>query len=262
MDSERVALEISDGIATIRLARADAHNAIDARFVADFAAAVEGATAPGAARAILVHADGPSFTVGGDINHFRDHLDDLGDELRAMIEPYHRALAALADCAVPVVCAAQGLAAGGGLGILWASDIVIAGEDLKVSAAFARIALTGDGGWSYYLPRLVGLRRTLELVLENRALDAQEAREWGIVTRVLPTAEIAAEARRVAEGFANGPSLTLGQLRRLARAGAQSALHDQLADEVATIQPIAATGDAMEATSAFLERRAPQFRGA
>jgi len=259
--SPRVALEIADAVATIRLTRPDAHNAIDRRFVEDFADAVTGATAPGAARAILVLADGPSFTVGGDINHFREHADRLGEELTEMISGWHDALAALADCALPVACAAQGPAAGGGLGILWASDIVIAGDDLKVAAGFARIALTGDGGWSYYLPRLIGLRRSLELVLENRALNAQEALDWGIVTRVLPTAAIEAEARRVAEGFASGPTATLGSLRRLVRDSAVAPLREQLDAELAAIGPIAATADAAEATAAFLQRRAPQFSG-
>lgn len=256
----RVRVDSAGGIATIRLCRGDAHNAIDGRWVVDFSDAVNRATEPGAARAILLVADGPSFCVGGDIQHFSANADRLSDELDDMLAGYHSALAKLADCAVPVVCAARGLAAGGGLGMLWASDIVIAGDDLKVAPAFARIALSGDGGWSYYLPRLVGLRRALELVLENRVLDAQEALEWSLVTRVLPAGEVDAEARRVAERFAAGPSLTLGTLRRLARDSATKSLREQLDAEIAAIRPTADHPDAAEASAAFLERRPPRFQ--
>lgn len=256
----RVRLELADRIATIRLCRGDAHNAIDGRWVVDFAAAVDGATAPGAARAILILADGPSFNVGGDIEHFKAHAHRLSDEVSDMIAGYHSALAKLAECPVPVVCGARGLAAGGGLGLLWASDIVIAGDDLKVATAFARIALSGDGGWSYYLPRLVGMRRALELVLENRVLDAQEALEWSLVTRVRPAGEVDAEAYRVAERFAAGPSLTLGTLRRLVRDSATKSLREQLDAELAAIRPTADHPDAAEASAAFLERRPPRFQ--
>ncbi|HEX6390759.1 MAG TPA: enoyl-CoA hydratase/isomerase family protein, partial [Solirubrobacteraceae bacterium] len=165
-----VTLEIADDVATIRLARPEARNAIDPQFVADLRDAIKAASAPGAARAILVLAEGETFTVGGDLDHFTANAHRLGDELAAMIEPFHEALGDLAEAPVPVVCGARGAAAGGGLGLLWAADVVVAGEDLKVATGFARIALTGDGGWSYYLPRLVGIRRAQELVLENRVL--------------------------------------------------------------------------------------------
>lgn len=261
MTDARVTLEVADDVATITLRRADARNAIDRRFVEELGAAVDGAIAPGAARAVLLIADGPAFTVGGDIEHFRAHAERMGDEIHEMIDAFHGALGRLADCELPVVCGARGAAAGGGLGMLWASDIVIAGDDLKLATAFARIALTGDGGWSYYLVRLVGLRRALELLLENRALSAQEALDWGLVTRVVPAAEVADEARRTAARLAEGPTVTLGRLRRLARDGAARSLHEQLDAELGSIRDSAAAADAQEAVTAFLERRAPHFTG-
>jgi 2-(1,2-epoxy-1,2-dihydrophenyl)acetyl-CoA isomerase len=254
----RVTLEIAGDVATIRLTRADALNAIDPAWVSDLLSAVRGAAG---SRAILVLADGPSFTVGGDLGHFTENGDRLSDALHEMIEPFHVALDELAKTPAPVVCAAQGAAAGGGLGLLYAADVVIAGDDLKVATGFARLALTGDGGWSYYLPRLVGMRRAQELALEGRVLDAAEALEWGLVTRVLPVAEIEAEARRVAERFAAGPTLALAGMRRLLRESWGATVREQLTAELDTITATGETADAREGVTAFVQRRAPRFEG-
>jgi len=256
-----VTLEIADDIAVIRLARADAHNAIDPQWVAELLEAVQGACAPGAARAILVLADGPSFTVGGDLEHFTTNADRLSHELYSMVHALCEAVGDLAEAPVPVVCAVQGAAAGGGLGLLYAADVVIAGEDLKVATGFARLGLTGDGGWSYFLPRLVGIRRAQELALEGRVLGAAEALEWGLVTRVLPVAEIEAEARRVAERFATGPTLALGGMRRLLRESWGASVREQLAAELDAITAAGNTADGREGVTAFAQKRGPRFTG-
>jgi len=257
----RVTLQIADDIATIRLVHAERHNAIDPPFVAELLEAVQGAAAPGAARAILVLADGPSFTVGGDLDHFSANADRLGDELAAMVGPFHQALGDLATAPVPVVCAAQGPAAGGGIGLLYAADVVIAADDLKVATGFARIALTGDGGWSYYLPRLVGVRRAQELMFEGRVLNAAEALEWGLVTRVLPADAVDAEARRVAQRFASGPTVALGEMRRLLRESWGATVREQLGAELEAMAAVGASDDAREGVTAFAQRRTPGFAG-
>ncbi len=256
-----VQLEISDDIATIRLVRPEARNAIDPRFVADLRDAVKRASAPGAARCILVLAEGDTFTVGGDLDHFTANAHRLGEELGAMVEPFHEALGDLAEAPLPVVCGVRGAAAGGGLGLLWAADVVIAGEDLKIATGFARIALTGDGGWSYYLPRLVGIRRAQQLVLEGRVLDAAEALEWGLVSRLVPVAEVDGEARRVAERFAIGPTAALAGQRRLLRESWGASVREQLAAELEAMRATGETADAAEGVSAFTQRRAPRFAG-
>ncbi len=251
-----VALDIEGDVATIRLDTPERHNAIDPQWVADLQAAVRGAVE---ARAILILADGPSFTVGGDLDHFSANAGRLADALHEMVEPFHQTLADLAEAPVPVVCAVQGATAGGGIGLLYAADVVIAGDDLKVATGFARLALTGDGGWSYYLPRLVGMRRAQELALEGRVLDANEALDWGLVTRVLPAVEIEAEARRVAQRFAAGPTLALAGMRRLLRESWGASVREQLTAELAAITASGETADAREGVSAFAQKRKPRF---
>jgi 2-(1,2-epoxy-1,2-dihydrophenyl)acetyl-CoA isomerase len=262
MTTPRVQLQITDDVAEIRLTRADAHNAIDPQWIRDFDAAVSAAIAPGAARAILIVADGPSFTVGGDLDHFTDNTSRLGVELRDMITIFHGTLGDLAEAPLPVVCAAQGPAAGGGLGLLWAADVVVAGEDLKVATGFARIGLTGDGGWSYYLPRLVGIRRAQEIVIEGRVLSAAEALDWNLVTRVVPVADVEAEGRRTAQRLAAGPTIALGEMRRLLRESWGATVREQLGAELDAMAAIGTTADAAEGVTSFSERRPPAFRNA
>jgi 2-(1,2-epoxy-1,2-dihydrophenyl)acetyl-CoA isomerase len=155
----RVELTVSEGVAHLRLVRADALNAIDRAMVDALERAVCACADDPDVRALLVAAEGPSFTVGGDLNHLGGALERLPAELDEMISIFHRALARIADLPVPVVCAVQGAAAGGGLGLLWCADVVIASEEAKLIAGFAQLALSGDGGSSWYLPRLIGLRR-------------------------------------------------------------------------------------------------------
>lgn len=257
----RVRLTIEDGIAEIRLVAADRRNAIDPQCITELLDAVTRATADGAARAILVCADGPSFTVGGDIGHFNANIDRLPETLEAMVEPFQAALAGLAEAEIPVVCAVQGPAAGGGLGMLWGSDVVIAADDLKIATGFARIALTGDGGSSWHLPRLVGDRRARELILDGRVLNAAEALDWGLVTRVVPRADLETEGRAAAARFAAGPTAGFRRMKALLRASGERSLREGLAAEVDAMTAAGATDDAREGIAAFAERRKPEFRG-
>lgn len=259
--SDRISLSIADDVATIRLARAEVRNAIDPAWIEALADAIAAAAAPGAARAILIVADGPHFTVGGDLGHFAAAGDRLGDELRDMVGTLHDALAALAEAPVPVVTGARGAAAGGGLGLLWAADIVVAGDDLKLATGFSRIGLTGDGGWSYYLPRLVGIRRAQELILENRMLGAAEALDLGLVTRVVAAADVADEAAATARRLAAGPTVSLGVQRRLLRESWDVSLREALTAERDAMAAMGATADAREGVASFLERRDPRFAG-
>jgi 2-(1,2-epoxy-1,2-dihydrophenyl)acetyl-CoA isomerase len=259
--AERTSLEITEGLAHLKLARGDRRNAIDRALVDSLSGQVTRALADSRVRALLISADGPSFTVGGDLRHLGGELDRLPDELDSMITIYHRTLAQLAECHIPVVVAAQGGAAGGGLGLLWCADVVIAADDLRVASGFAHLGLSGDGGSSWHLPRLVGLRRAQQLILGERVLDAEEALDWGLVTRVVPAAELADEAMAQARALASGPTFSLGQMKQLLLASWSHSYPDQLAAERDAIVRCGATDDAREGLTAFEARRAPRFQG-
>jgi 2-(1,2-epoxy-1,2-dihydrophenyl)acetyl-CoA isomerase len=251
----------ADGVAQIVLARADARNAIDLDWVQGLSAAASACASNDQLRAVLITADGPAFTVGGDLAYLRDKRDSLAPELNRMIAPFHDALRTIAELPAPVVCAAHGAVAGGGLGLLWCSDVVLLAEGCKLATGFSRLGLSGDGGSSWYLPRLVGLRRASELLIEGRALDASEAVAWGLASRVVPGARLADEALGAARQLAAGPTRAYAEMRQLLRGSFERDLRAGLDAEGAAMQRCAATADADEGIGAFIAHRPPSFEG-
>ncbi|MHB8692143.1 MAG: enoyl-CoA hydratase/isomerase family protein [Solirubrobacteraceae bacterium] len=250
-----------DGVAQIVLARVDARNAIDLDWVHGLSAAASACASNDQLRAVLITADGPAFTVGGDLAYLRDKRESLAPELDRMITPFHDALRTIAELPAPVVCAAHGAVAGGGLGLLWCSDVVLLAEGCKLATGFSRLGLSGDGGSSWYLPRLIGLRRAVELLIEGRALDAHEAVEWGLATRVLAASALGDEALSVARQLAAGPTRAYAEMRELLRGSFERHLGEGLDAEGAAMQRCAGTADAVEGIGAFIEHRAPRFEG-
>ena len=171
------------------------------------------------------------------------------------------ALARLAEHDAPVVSAVHGAAAGGGLALVCCADVVIAAETSRFVSAYAGIAMTADGGITWWLPRLVGLRRAQAFMLEGRPWTAAEASEAGLVTKVLPDAEVDAAAEALALRLATGPTVALGHVRRMLRDSDLRSLPDHLAVEQRNLIDVADTADAAEGISAFRERRAPRFIG-
>jgi 2-(1,2-epoxy-1,2-dihydrophenyl)acetyl-CoA isomerase len=257
----RVGLTVAGGVGRITLLGAERHNAVDPPWVAELDRAVRECAAHQDLRAILISAEGASFTVGGDLRHFAASAERLPAALDEMIAPYHVTLAVLAELPVPVVCAAQGGIGGGGLGLLWASDVVLLADDAKLATGFSKLGLAGDGGSSWYLPRLVGLRRAVALTLEGRVLSAAEALEWGLVSQVVAHDQLSATAEEVVQRFASGPTRAYGEMRRLIRHAHDVGLRAGLADELAATLRCGATADAREGISAFVARTAPHFTG-
>jgi len=257
----RVLCSDAGPVATIRLTRADAHNAIDEEMARALARAVRACSEASGVHCVLVCADGPSFTVGGDLRDLGRDLDRLPERIESLTGIFHDSLAAIAELECPVVCAVQGAVAGGGLGLLWCADIVIAADDVKLTPAFAAIGLSGDGGSSWYLPRLVGMRRALELMIENRQLGAEEALALGLLSRVVPAAQLEPEALATAARLAAGPTLALARTRRLLRESASLTLREALDAELRGMREMADSEDARVGIAAFARRERPLFEG-
>lgn len=261
-ETEAVTLQVADGLATIRLNRPEAHNAIDTAFVEALYRAVHRCVDDRTVRAVLLLGNGKSFTVGGDLPYLaKAESPALPGLLRSMTGPYHEALRTLSRMDVPLVVAVQGAVAGGGLGLTYSGDIVLAADNSRFALGFSALGLSPDGGNSWFLPRLVGTRRAQELYFENRVLDAQEALDWGLVTRVVPLAELEAQALACATRLAHGPTLAFAETRRLFRDAGSATLSEQLGAETEALSRTAATEDAPAAIAAFTNKRPPVFRG-
>ncbi|WP_084030740.1 enoyl-CoA hydratase-related protein [Bradyrhizobium paxllaeri] len=256
-----VLLDFEGGVATLRLNRPDKGNAIDTGMAADLAEAATQIAERSDVRAVLIAGNGPNFTVGGDLSLFAGTArEQLPSRLRRMIDSYHLAIERLTSIDAPVVAAVRGGAGGGGLGLLCAADIVVAADDARFALGYSALGLTADGGNTWFLPRMVGMRRAQELFLLNRRLTAQEALDFGLVSRLAPSDAVEDEAAALAAKLAAGPTRAFGAVRRMLRQSFETGLSDQLDAERESIVTASATDDAQEGIHAFIAKRRPRFR--
>src|SRR5499433_1186937 len=215
MDFRYLTLERRDGVATITLDRPDAYNALNLTLGRElFHAALEADEDP-AVRCVVITGAGKAFCAGGDVKGFADNLPRVGVLVKELTTYLHGAVSRLARSPKPVIMAVNGVAAGGGLSFALSGDLVVAAESARFTMAYSKIAATPDGSSSYFLPRLVGMRRAMELYFTNRVLSAREALEWGLVTRVVPDGEFRASVAALAAELAQGPTLAYGKAKRL-----------------------------------------------
>jgi len=257
-----LSLTVDDGIAAVRLNRPGHGNAIDPAMTKDLSEVATRLRENAGVRAVLLAGNGPMYSAGGDLGLFAGMpAEELPPLLRRMIDDYHLALERFTELDAPVVAAVHGAAAGGGMGLVYVADIVVAADDTTFALGYGGIGLTSDGGNSWFLPRLVGMRRAQELFLLNRRFTAAEALEWGLVTKVVPAADVEAEAQAIATKLAAGPTRAYGGMRALLRQSFETGLRDQLADEKTLIVDAATTADAAEGIAAFAAKRRPHFFG-
>jgi len=257
-----VGLTIESGVATIRLARGDAGNAFDAALTDGLLRAATSIAGADDVRCVVIRADGPNFSLGGDVRYFRQHdVEEYGELFGSLIDTVSEALLVFEGLDVPIVAGVHGWVVGAGLALLGVADLVLAAEDARFRTAFTGIGLPGDSGVSWYLTRAVGLRRATALMLENNAFGAAEAADWGLVTQVVPSAELGESLDALASRIASGPTHAFGHVRRNLHHAQGSSLVDQLARERSSTVACAATHDLRNAIDAFANRQIPTFEG-
>ena len=262
MPYETVLLTRAAGVATLTLNRPEAFNALDMTLGRDLFHAVLEADDDAAVRAIVVTGAGKAFCAGGDVKAFADNLDHIGALIKELTTYLHGAVSRLCRSEKPVIMAINGVAAGGGMSLALAGDLVLAAESARFTMAYAKIAATPDGSSTYYLPRLIGVRRALELYLTNRALSAREAQEWGLITRVVPDGELASAADALARELAQGPTRAFGGAKRLFHQSTWESLETQMELEAQAIAASGRTDDFRAGVTAFANKQpAPPFRG-
>jgi 2-(1,2-epoxy-1,2-dihydrophenyl)acetyl-CoA isomerase len=239
MTYQTLLYEVKDGDATITLNRPDAFNALDLALGREVFHATLEADEDRAVRCIVVTGAGKAFCAGGDVKAFADNPDRIGILVKELTTYLHGAVSRLARTMKPVVMAVNGVAAGGGMSLALAGDLVVAAESARFAMAYAKIAASPDGSCSYFLPRLIGLRRALELHYTNRVLSAREALDWGLVNRVHPDAEFPGAVRALAAELAQGPTLAFGRAKWLFHQSTYESLETQMELEA---QAIAASG--------------------
>lgn len=256
--NQTVKFELAEGIARVTLNRPEAANAMNLQVGRDLLDAARRCVGERSVRAVVIAGAGKAFSFGGDLRAMM--MNESGEAeryLRELTVDLHAAIVVFSRLRAPVIAAVNGTAAGAGVGLVAMADLAVAAEGAKFVLAYTGIGLTPDGGTSYFLPRTVGHKRSMELVLCNRTLTATEALQWGLVNKVVPDAEVLAEAGRIAEQLAAGPLSALAHAKRLVRS--EASLTAQLEDESRTIARQAGTTEAREGIAAFLEKRKPSF---
>lgn len=261
MSTESIRVERDGALAIVHLAQAARGNPFDGTFTKDFKVVAADLWDATDLRAVLLRADGPNFSVGGDLKSFYPVRHELGPLVREWTGDLHMGLQRFWALPVPVVCAVQGFAMGGGVGLLAGADVVLAGEGAKFGSAFAQLGFNCDSGSSATLTARMGAARARRFVMLAEMLSAPEALAAGLVDRIVPDAQLQDDALALARKLAAGPTLAYGEIKRLFMKAGAVQLQAQLEDEALTLARVAAGADAQEGIAAMVEKRKPVFHG-
>ncbi len=252
----------AEGVRTITLDRPEKLNAVNPRLADELPEALQQAAHDDAVRVVVITGAGRGFCAGLDLG---EPVALTGGTRAGRLDPLYwvgKWVLALASCEKPVIAAVNGAAAGAGFGLALACDLRIVAAGARMTAGYVRRGLSPDAGVTWFLPRLIGHGRAAEIIFTGRDIDAAEAERIGLVSRVVPDAEVLSAAHLLASQLAAGPPVALALTKRLLVESASASLEAQLRSELSHIKTCFGTADVREAMTAFMEKRAPVFHGA
>ena len=249
----------TDGVVRVVMSRNELKNALDAALARALRESLEEAAGDDTVRAVVLAGGEKMFSVGGDIRMMQE-AGSAGrpDVLVRVIDSFHAAVLAIATMPKPVIAAVCGGAGGGGLSLMMACDLAVVDEAGKFVVGFNAIGLSPDGGSTFHLARLAGLKRATELCFLNQVFDGRRAVELGLANRAVPIDKVEEEALALATKLAAGPTRAFARTKELLRAG--RSLGESLDAEAESIAALSSEVDAGEGIDAFLEKREPRFR--
>ena len=258
---ETLEFDVADAVATITLARPDRLNALNLRMAEELFEAALRCDHDPLIRAVVLTGAGRAFMAGGDLAEFHAAGPERDTLITKTATNLHAAISHFNRMDAPVIAGVNGVAAGAGMSFALSADLAVAARSARFTMAYTRAGLTPDGSSSYFLPRLVGVRRAQELVLTNRALSAEEALSWGLVNDVVDDDDLMTAVGGLARLLASGPTRSFGVSKRLMREGWSQSLETQMEAECREIAASSLRPDGLEGTDAFLSKRSPDFVG-
>jgi len=254
-----------NGVVTLTFNRPKVLNAIDSGMTQGFERALDRLEREADARVVVLRGAGGGFMAGGDIKFFTELTPLSPAERRQRFERFihhvHPLIIRLKRLPTPVIASVHGPVAGIGMSFLMAADLAIAAEDAFFTLAYVHLGTSPDGGSTFFLPRTVGLKRAMQIALLGERFDAKTAHEWGLVNWVVPAAELAERTEALARRIASGPRQAYAATKRLLGGSLGAPLEAQLQAEAEGFAGCTASEDFAEGVAAFVQKRAPQFRG-
>ncbi len=267
MNDDVVLLQVDEasGVAIVTLNRPKALNALDQVMATEFARVIARVADDEGVRVVVIQGAGAHFMAGGDIKFFAAMLDEpaarRGELINGIIDRVHDSVIRIRAMDKPVVASVRGAVAGFGLSLMNACDLAIAAADSYFTLAYCHIGTSPDGGGTYGLPRLVGLKQAMEIALLGDRFDAETALRLGLINRIVPVDELSSATISLARRLARGPTKALGRTKRLLNESLQRNLAEQLRAEQDSFVACAMSQDFARGVSAFMEKRKPVFEG-
>jgi len=254
-----------DGIATLTMNRPEARNALSNEMRAELSRVLHDVEQDDSVRCVVLKGAGDHFMAGGDVKGMAESVTKSAKELHKefilRIHDLHPIMFAMRRMPKPVIASCQGAAAGAGVSMALACDMIIAAEDAFFTLAYCRIGTSPDGSASFHLPRAVGIKKAMEIALLGDRFDAQAARDMGMINFVVPTAELSSETDKLAKRLAEGPTHVYGNTKALLYRSLESEFESQLQAEAESFADCASRSDFREGVTAFVEKRAANFTG-
>ncbi len=257
-DFQTILFQTENNIATLTLNRPDAANGINPTLANELAQAAMICDNDTTIRCVIITGSGRFFCAGGDLKAM-SASDNPKMTLKGMADDLHKATSLFARMDKPTIVAVNGIAAGAGFSIAIAGDFVIAAQSAKFTMAYTAAGLSPDGSSTYYLPRLIGIRRAMELMITNRRITAQEAVDWNLINRVVADDAVLSTAQKLAHQIASGPVDAFGIVKKLLLCSFNNSLETQMELEGRAISECAISANGREGIQAFLEKRQPNF---
>ncbi|MCG8317445.1 MAG: enoyl-CoA hydratase-related protein [Pseudomonadales bacterium] len=254
------------GLAIITLTRSDALNAINVELAKQLSSVLDDIYHDDTIRCVVLRAEGRFFMAGGDLPRFAEPIKQndeakLLNEVNTLIESAHEAIRWIRYMNKPVVGLVPGGAAGYGLSLMLSCDFVITQEDAVFTLAYSGLGTSPDGGSTFFLPRLVGMRKATELILLSERFSGKEALEWGMVNKAVPADDMESTLDELVSRLLSGPTFCYGNSKALINSSVSSSLSDQLEAESRSFRACAQTDDFKEGVTAFVDKRKPTFKG-
>lgn len=258
--SDTVLVQIDNGLATLTLNRPKALNALNLEMAIRLAEACEAVEQDASVRCVVIKGAGGHFLAGGDVPSFKTGLDNNDNsDVDQIITNVHIAIESIRRMQKPVVASAEGAVAGFGMSLLVACDLAIATNDTKYTMAYSLLGANPDGGSTYHLPRMVGLKRAMELCLLSDRFGAQQALDIGIVNQLVAPEELQAATEKLCSRLVAGPRQAYGRIKQLLNQSFSNDLTEQLHAEHTAFMEGVQTQEFAEGVTAFCEKRKPDF---